>query len=58
MKTISAKDATILHSMINALDWPVLDLWVDGTGKWWAELDDTGLGYNLLGSWGTETCVW
>ena len=40
MQTVSARDLETLDAMLEALDWPVLDLWIDGEGKAWAELDD------------------
>ena len=41
MQTIKARDAATLDKMIEALGWPVLDLWVDGAGWWQADLGDT-----------------
>lgn len=43
MQTVSARDLETLDAMLEALGWPVLDLWIDGEGKARAELDDDGV---------------
>ena len=40
MQTVSARDLETLDSLLDALGWPVLDLWIDGAGVATADLDD------------------